>query len=300
MTTTKFVRRSLRQVSEELAEQGHRASPASVGQLLEEEGYRLHVNRKSYSGPKHEEREAQFQSLQIWVDLFTEQGWPILSVDTKKKELIGNFANAGAVWSQVPEEVNDHDFRQDAACRAVPYGLYDVGANHGHVVVGTSGDTPAFAVEAIVSWWRRYGRARYPGAENLLILADAGGSNGCRPRLWKERLQTCLADPYGLMVTVVHYPTGASKWNPVEHRLFGPISTNWAGVPLRSLDIMLACLRGTHTDTGLRVTAEINRHHYSTGIKVSTAQMHALEMEPYEVCPRWCYTISPRQLELLN
>src|SRR5881296_1370725 len=169
----------------------------------------------------------------------------LLSVDTKKKELIGPFKNAGACWCRQAEEVNAHDFLTDAVCRAVPYGIYDVLANCGHVVVGTSADTPAFAVSAIARYWGRRGAHRYPDAPGVLLLADAGGSNGCRPRLWKRALQVELADRYGLVVAVCHYPTGASKWNPVEHRLFGPISTNWAGVPLRSPEVMLGCLRRT-------------------------------------------------------
>jgi Rhodopirellula transposase DDE domain len=167
--------------------------------------------------PAHEERDQQFKYLQDWRDMFADAGLPIISVDTKKKELIGNFANAGATWSWTGDPVNAHDFRQDAQCRAAPYGIYDVLANRGHVTVGTSADTPLFAVDAIAGWWAKEGMWRHGGADMLLILADAGGSNGYRPRLWKLGLQEKLADRYGLMVTVCHYPTGASKWNPVEH-----------------------------------------------------------------------------------
>ncbi len=300
MASTKYCRRSLRHLSAALADLGHAACPATVANLLREQDYALHVNIKRFTGPAHADRDLQFLYLGDWVDLFTLAGLPIISVDTKKKELIGNFANAGATWSLQGDEVNAHDFRQDALCRAAPYGIYDYLANRGHVVVGTSADTPAFAVDAIAAWWRGFGAKRYLEATDLLVLADAGGSNGCRPRLWKQRLQTHLADLFGLEVTVCHYPTGASKWNPVEHRLFGPISTNWAGTPLRSLEVMLRCLRGTKTEKGLRVTAEINRRSYQTGIKISTAQMHALRIEHHATCPQWNYTIFPRGAELLN
>jgi hypothetical protein len=283
-----------------LEDLGHAACPTSVADLLREHDYALHVNVKRFTGPAHADRDVQFVYLRDWMDLFTLVGLPILSVDTKKKELIGNFANAGATWSLLGEEVNAHDFRQDAVCRAAPYGLYDYLANRGHMVVGTSADTPAFAVDAIAAWWRQFGSRRYPGATDLLILADAGGSNGCRPRLWKHRLQTHVADAFGLEVTVCHYPTGASKWNPIEHRLFGPISTNWAGTPLRSLEVMLRCLRGTTTETGLQVTAAVNRRIYRTGIKVSAAQMRELVIEHHATCPAWNYTIWPRTLEHVN
>jgi hypothetical protein len=238
-------------LSSELAALGHDLCPTTVGELLRAERFTLRVNVKRFTGPAHPDRDLQFRYIQEWVGVFRQEGWPILSVDTKKKELIGNFKNAGAVWCQEADEVNAHDFRGDALYRAVPYGLYDVLANRGHVVVGTSADTPAFAVDAITAWWVRRGLRRYPEAGALLLLADAGGSNGCRPRLWKQRLQEDLAERYGLVVTVCHYPTGASKWNPIEHRLFGPVSSNWAGVPLRSPAVMLACLRGTQTRTGL-------------------------------------------------
>ena len=300
MSQTKYVRRSLRTLSVELAEQGHAACPATVAELLRDNDYNLHVNVKRFTGPPHPDRDTQFGYIEDWVDLFESFGLPILSVDTKKKELIGDFANAGAAWSIRGTPVNAHDFLQDAECRAVPYGIYDVLANRGHGVVGTSADTPAFAVEAIVDWWRRQGRVRYKKATDLLILADAGGSNGYRPRLWKERLQTRLADAFGLEVTVCHYPSGASKWNPVEHRLFGPISTNWAGQPLRSIPEMLGYVRGTRTEGGLRVTARCDERKYEKGIEVSTRTMEGLSLEPHATCPQWNYTLFPRRHEQWN
>jgi Rhodopirellula transposase DDE domain len=296
MSQTKYVRRSLQTLSDGLRRQGHTAGPDTVADLLRELGYNLHVNIKRFTGPAHPDRDRQFRYIEEMVACFTAEGWPIVSVDTKKKELIGDFKNPGVIWCRRGDEVNAHDFLQDAQCRAVPYGLYDCLANRGHVVVGTSADTPAFAVDAIASWWGRIGSRRYPEAGALLILADAGGSNGCRPRLWKKRLQETLADRYGLVVTVCHYPTGASKWNPVEHRLFGPISTNWAGTPLRSPEVMLACLRGTQTRTGLRVTAAWQPRLYPKGVKVSNAEMAQLHILKHDTCPQWNYTIEPSYL----
>jgi len=214
-------------------------------------------------------------------------------VDTKKKELIGNFKNAGQTWCQEPEAVNDHDFEQDALGKAVPYGIYDLQHNQGYVYVGKSADTPQFAVEMIARWWTTDGKALYPNADKILILADAGGSNGCRPRLWKQQLQELLADRLGLEVTVCHYPTGTSKWNPIEHRLFGPISINWAGKPLRSFEFLLACIRGTVTDTGLQVKACLVEDVYQKGIQVTKAVMETLHIHWHDVCPRWNYTIKP-------
>ena len=300
MSEALYVRRSLQHLSDELAELGHAACPHTVAALLHDLGYRLRVNVKRLTGPYHPDRDTQFGYLGSLVELFAEEGWPILSVDAKKKELVGNFDHAGATWLEHPYVVNAHDFLSDAQGRAVPYGLYDVLANQGHVIVGTSADTPQFAAEAVARWWSRIGCHRYRQAGALLLLADSGGSNGCRPRLWKKSLQELLADRYNLVVTVCHYPTGASKWNPVEHRLFGPISTNWAGVPLQSPEVMLGFLRGTTTKTGLRVTAEWWERTYARGITVSTAAMNALEIERHEVCPQWNYTIAPRSWQQWN
>ena len=297
MTEAKYVRCSLQHLSDALAERGHAACPHTVADLLRDLNYRLRVNVKRLSGPYHPDRDTQFRYLQSWIDLFREEGWPILSIDTKKKELVGNFAHAGATWNEEHYTVNDHDFVSDALCRAAPYGLYDVLANRGHIVVGTSADTPRFAAEAVSRWWGRYGCHRYRQAGAILLLADGGGSNGYRPRLWKTSLQELLADRYGLVVTVCHYPTGASKWNPVEHRLFGPISINWAGVPLRSPEVLLGLIRGTTTQTGLQVTAEWWERMYRRGVKVAAAEMTALHIQHHEICPRWNYTLTPRGWE---
>lgn len=299
MTQDKFVRRSLRQLSDELAALGHEVCPTTVAGLLRGLGYNLRVNRKRITGPYHPDRDRQFGHIEATVEAFRREGLPILSVDTKKKELVGNFANGGAAWVEEPLEVNAHDFVSDALCRAVPYGLFDLLANKGHVVVGTSADTPDFAADAVARWWLRYGCKRYRGAGKLLLLADSGGSNGCRPRLWKRRLQG-LADWYGLEVTVCHYPRGASKWNPVEHRLFSQVSRNWAGVPLRTPGLMLALLRGTGTARGLEVTAEWWENKYRKGVVVRDAEMAALNIEHQSTCPKWNYTIKPRDAQWWN
>ena len=299
MGRTKFVRPSLQKLSTQLGQQGYSACPTTVARLLRTQKYSPRINAKRFTGPDHPDRDRQFRNIEEWIAIFQELGQPIISVDAKKKELIGNFKNPGAVWCLEPEEVNVYDFLSDAECRATPYGIYDLLSGRGHVCVGTSADTPAFAVEAIGAWWARYGCKRYRGANELLILADGGGSNGHRPRLWKARLQERVADRYGLHVTVCHYPTGASKWNPVEHRLFGPVSINWAGQPLRSLEILMGWVRGTEVG-GVGVTASLDRATYPTKVKVSAAAMRGLDLERHEVCPAWNYTIGPRHTELLN
>lgn len=293
MGQTKFTRPSLEALSTQLAGQGYNACPTTVARLLRDQDYSPRINVKRFTGPDHPDRDRQFINIREWIDIFRELRLPIISVDGKKKELIGNFKNPGAVWCREPEEVNVYDFIADAECRAAPYGIYDLLSGWGHICVGVSGDTPAFAVESIRSWWVRFGCKRYRGAGELLILADGGGSNGHRPRLWKAALQEQIADRYGLHVTVCHYPTGASKWNPVEHRLFGPVSINWAGQPLRSLDIMLGWVRGTEVG-GTGVTASLDQQTYPTKVKVSTADMKRLDITKHDVCPDWNYTISPR------
>ena len=295
MSGQKWVRSSLRSLSERLRAAGHRASPPTVGRLLKGLDYALHVNAKQVEArAKHPDRNAQFGYIDQQRQGFAARGAPIISVDTKKKELIGAFKNNGRAWSTAAEAVNVHDFPSDALGRAVPYGVYDLRHNRGTVYVGSSGDTAAFAVTAIASWWQTEGRARFPGAEELLILADGGGSNDCRHRLWKQQLQEHLADGLGLTVTVCHYPTGCSKWNPIEHRLFGPISLNWAGKPLRTVDTLLAYIRGTRTTTGLEVQAMRLDGAFPTGRSVSDADMAAVQLSKHALCPKWNYTITPR------
>ncbi len=292
MTGRKWVRRSLRHLSGDLRRRGHRACPNTVGRLLRQQKFSLKSNRKGYSGPSHPDREKQFQHIQRQRAQFTAAGLPVVSVDAKKKELVGNFKNAGVTWCHQAESVNTYDFIHDARCRATPYALYDVHRNRGTVAVGTSADTAQFATDCLTRWWRQEGRQAYPQARDLLVLADGGGSNGHRSRLFKSSLQQ-FADTSGVAVTVCHYPTGASKWNPVEHRLLSHISINWAGKPLRSLDTMLGYLRGTVTATGLRVRAWLNTKIYPTKVKVSTTQMNSLNLERLPTCPNWSYIVRP-------
>jgi hypothetical protein len=271
----------------------------TIGRLLNKAGYSLRTNVKRLTGPPHPDRDRQFRFLRRMRSLYQRRGAPVISVDTKNSELIGNFQNKGTRWCRRPEHVNAHDFPGDAQCRAIPYGIFDLTRNRGHVCVGTSADTSQFAVRSIGDWWRRFGRRQYAGHRHLLIEADSGGSNGCRPRLWKRELQQ-LANQTGLTITVCHYPRGASKWNPVEHRLFGPISINWAGEPLSSVEKMLALIRGTTTQTGLKVTARVERRHYQTGIKISSRQMDELDLQRHDICPDWNYTIRARTSQRLN
>jgi hypothetical protein len=295
MSEQKWVRASLRSLSRRLGEAGHPASPPTVRRLLDDQGYRLHANTKQLeSGAGHPDRDQQFRYIAEQRQAFSTAGLPQISVDTKKKELIGRFKNAGRVWSQEAEAVNVHDFRQGALGRAVPYGIYDLTRNQGTVYVGQSADTPRFAVDMLARWWVDEGRPAFPAADELLILADGGGSNSARSRVWKQQLQEQLCDRHGLAVTVCHYPTGCSKWNPIEHRLFGPISLTWAGYPLATRDTMLGYLRGTTTETGLTVRAALHDGPYQTGERVSDVDMAALNLAPHAVCPTWNYTLRPR------
>ncbi len=295
MTRRKWVRSSLRHLSGLLRRQVVAVSRGTVGRLLKGLGFSLRANEKRLTGPPHPDRNRQFGYINRLKRRFLRAGLPVISVDAKKKELIGDFKNAGRAWRRQPDAVNAHDFRQDATARAAPYGLYDLTHNQGHVTVGTSADTAEFAVDAIAGWWEEYGSKAFPGAGQILILADAGGSNGCRTRLWKLRLQEHLVDRLGLCVTVCHYPSGASKWNPVEHRLFGPISVNWAGQPLRCLGTMLGYIRGTVTSTGLGVTAKLLERTYLTKIRVTKQEMESVRVIRHRECPNWNYTIKRRR-----
>jgi Rhodopirellula transposase DDE domain len=295
MSEQKWVRSSLRQLSRRLTATGHPVSHQTVGRLLRDLDYALHVNAKKVEARStHPDRDQQFTYIATQRQTFAAKGLPIISVDTKKKELVGNFKNAGRVWSREAAAVNVHDFLADGLGRAVPYGIYEVGANRGTVCVGASGDTPAFAVAAIARWWEDRGAVGYPEADRVLILADGGGSNGYRTRAWKLHLQEHLCHRLGLTVTVCHYPTGCSKWNPVEHRLFGPISLNWAGTPLRSWETLLGAIRGTTTATGLAVQAVRLDGEYRPGQRVSDAEMATLLLDRHDVCPAWNYTLRPR------
>jgi DDE family transposase len=293
MTSQKWVRRSLRHLSDDLQQQGHEASPKTVGRLLRDQEITPKANRKDETGPSHPDRNRQFVQIEEKREEFTAAGLPIVSMDGKKKELVGNFKNPGVAWCKKAERVNTYDFIHDAQCRATPYGVYDVNRNRAMVAVGTSADTGQFATDSLQHWWRHEGRRAYPNADRLLLLVDGGGSNGHRPRLFKSSLQQ-FANSTGLALTVCHYPTGASKWNPIEHRLFSAISVNWAGKPLRSLSTMLNYIRGTATRTGLRVRAWLNEKVYPKKVKISNAQMKSLNLERMHACPKWSYIIRPQ------
>lgn len=288
----KRVRRSLRHLSDGLRRQRHRACPNTVARLLRKQDFSLTANVKRLSGKPQPDRDKQFRHIQRRRQAFAAAGLPTISVDAKKKELVGNFKNAGVAWRQRPESVNMYDFIADAQCRATPYAVFDPNRNRGTVAVGASADTAQFAVDNIDHWWRHEGRRAYPKARELLVLADGGGSNGHRSRLFKWALQQ-FVDRNDLAVTVCHYPTGASKWNPVEHRLLNHISINWASQPLRSLDTMLDYIRGTTTETGLHVRAWLNTAIYPTKVKTSDVQMKALNLHRLPTCPQWSYIIRP-------
>lgn len=295
MGERKWVRCSLRWISSCLSEQGHPAGRTTVGRLLEDLGFSLKGHRKEKeSGSCHPNRNRQFLYINLQRTAFEAAGLPIISVDTKKKELIGSFKNGGRAWCREADVVNVHDFPSQALGRAVPYGVYDVTKRQGSVFVGSSADTPEFAVEAIRQWWDNEGRERYPHANKLLILGDGGGSNGYRCRMWKEQVQSRLSDELGLNVTMCHYPTGCSKWNPIEHRLFGAISMNWAGKVLDTFETMMDYIRGTHNESGLQVEAYRVEGEYAKGRRVTDEEMAALNVQAHVVCPAWNYTFQPR------
>lgn len=271
-----------------------KVSPTTVGRLLRDLDYSLKANRKCLSSGSSPHRDTQFGIIRGLREEFAAAGDPIISVDTKKKELIGPFKNAGRTWCRSARKVKDHDFRSEAIAIASPYGLYDTLRNFGVLVVGTSADTPEFAANAIDTWWRRHGMEDYPSARRLLILADSGGSNGAQPRAFKRFLQERIADAHGLTVTVAHYPSGASKWNPIEHRLFSEITKTWAGHPLETLLDLLHYAESTTTTTGLRVTAYLDEREYQKGISVSDREFKSLNLTRHHQLSKWNYTIAPR------
>jgi Rhodopirellula transposase DDE domain len=286
--------RSLRNLVNGLAQKGHKACPTVVGDLLRGMGYSLQANRKTREGGQHIDRDAQFEYINTQAKAFLAAHEPVISVDTKKKELVGNFKNNGREWHRqgTPELVNIHDFIDPKLSRAVPYGVYDISNNVGWVSVGTDHDTAAFAVNAIRRWWRTMGKKRHPTAKRLMITADGGGSNGYRVRLWKVELQK-LADELKLPITVCHLPPGTSKWNKIEHRLFSFITINWRGKPLRSYRTIVQLIAATTTNTGLKVRAELDENKYPKAVKVSDAQMAAVNLSRHAFHGDWNYTISP-------
>jgi len=299
MSALKWTRKTTEKVAVELRQLGITVSPNTVGRLLRTMGYSLRVNHKQLSRvckTAPELRDAQFQRIAQLRKNCAERGMPIISVDAKKKELVGPFKNPGAAWSRQARLVNDHDFASEADGKVIPYGIYDLSANLGTVYLGTSIDTADFAVDAIEAWWIRDGRQRYRAATELTILADGGGSNGATNRLWKQRLHS-FAQRHAITVSVAHYPPGASKWNPIEHRLFSEISKNWAGRPLDSHETILNYLRTTRTKAGLQVNAEMLDRHYDKGRKVSDADLRRIPIT-WGALPRWNYTINPVPLKL--
>jgi hypothetical protein len=294
MSTLKWTRRTTGKIAQELGHADIVVSRRTVGRLLHALHYSLRVNRKQLGTDSSPDRDGQFRYITAQRRRFERRGDPIISVDTKKRELVGLFKNPGAKWDRAPTLVNDHDFPSDSDGVAIPYGIYDVQANRGYLHVGVSHDTSAFAVEAIAAWWGKDGRGRYPTSRRLLILADTGGSNSCRYRAWKTEIQRRLCNRLGLTVTIAHYPTGASKWNPVEHRLFSEISKQWAAEPLTSYEKILKFIRTTATTTGLKVRAFLDRTEYPTKQRVTVAQMAAVALTRHKVLPKWNYTISPR------
>jgi len=284
----------VRRLAQALQAQGHEVSRTLVAELLNAAGYSLQANRKTKEGDSHPDRDAQFARINTQVAAALAEQQPVISVDTKKKELVGDFRNNGREYRPQgnPEEVRVHDFLIKELGRAVPYGVYDLAANSGWVSVGVDHDTAAFAVNSIRQWWQAVGRARYPDATRLLITADGGGSNGSRVRLWKRELQT-LANELGLDIVVSHLPPGTSKWNKIEHRLFSFISQNWRAKPLLSYRVIVELISATTTKTGLTVRCELDTGQYPSGIVVSDAEMAAINIQRAEFHGEWNYTISP-------
>ena len=288
--------KSARRLSRELEAQGHVAGRTLVCELLQAAGYSLQGNRKTREGSSHMDRNAQFEHINAQATAFVKGKRPVISVDTKKKELVGDFKNGGRQWRPKgrPREVRVHDFMIKDLGKVAPYGVYDLADNVGWVGVGISHDTAEFAVTTIARWWRRLGRRRYPKARSLLITADGGGSNGTRVRLWKWALQK-FANRTGLTITVCHFPPGTSKWNKIEHRLFSFITQNWRGEPLESHATIVKLIASTTTEAGLKVYCELDDHHYEKGIRVTDEQMAQLNIKRHVFHGDWNYTIRPRR-----
>ena len=308
MSELKWTRKTTEKISEELSTNGITVSKTTVGKLLKKMRFSLKTNAKkisnggkSKSQQEQKERDQQFQYIKQHRAQCLKEWIPVISVDTKKKELIGNFKNPGTRYRKEADLTNDHDFQSYAEGKAMPFSIYDEQFNEGYVYVGqqlwngkkfTSADTPEFAVESIEKWWKTQGVNRYPDAKKLLIVADAGGSNGYRPYMWKFKLQELLCEKHALTVTVCHYPPGASKWNPIEHRLFSEISKNWRGVPLKSFETVLNYIDSTKTKTGLSVTSELVTKQYEKVVKVSKSEIKKLRIQAHNIMPKLNYTIS--------
>lgn len=297
MTPLRWTTKSTRTLADELVKLGHSVSYRTVGTLLGEMNFSLQSNRKTLEGTSHEDRDAQFQFISEQAKKRLDEGQPVISVDTKKKELVGPFKNAGRTWRPkgTPEDVKVHDFMIEGLGKVSPYGVYDIGQNEGWVNVGTDHDTSAFAVESIRRWWNLMGKEHYPEAAHLMITADGGGSNGSRVKLWKVELQK-FANETGLEIHVSHLPPGTSKWNKIEHRLFSAITMNWRGRPLVSHEVIISLLEATTTRTGLKVRAALDNGQYPKGLKISKAQMKNLNLTPNAFHGEWNYTLSPQPI----
>lgn len=294
----RWICKSTRAIAKQLSKKRHPVSHMKVAQLLHDLKFSLQSNRKTEEGSDHPDRDAQFRHINTAVKKSLKQGLPVISVDTKKKELIGNYDNAGQQWlpAKQPINVQGHDFPNPEVPRAYPYGIYDLARNAGFVNVGTDHDTGEFAVASIRGWWRHEGKKIYPGAQKLLITADGGGSNGSRLRLWKLELQK-LADETGLSISVCHFPPGTSKWNKVEHRLFSFITSNWRGEPLRDYETIVNLIARTTTVKGLKVTCKLDRRKYPTGRKISDEEMKRVNVERNKFHGEWNYVIKPEPKE---
>lgn len=298
MSPLRWTCKSTRNLAAELRQEGFVVSHTSVGKKLHELGYSLHALRKNQEGADHPDRNAQFEHISAMVEDFQARNQPVISVDTKKKELVGSFRNVGREWQPKgrPEEVNVHDFPDDAVGKAIPYGVFDMTRNEAWVSVGRDHDTPAFAVASIRQWWKTMGLPAYPSATELLITADAGGSNGYRTRAWKKELQE-LADDTRLNIHVCHFPPGTSKWNKIEHRLFCHITQNWRGKPLTSFETVVNLIGRTRTTRGLRVKARLDKKHYPTGVEITKAEMRRLALRKDDFHGDWNYLLEPRRTE---
>lgn len=286
--------KSTSHLAQALSEQGHPVSARAVAQLLNEAGYSLQGNRKTLEGTEHPDRNAQFEHINAQVKRFQRRGQPVISVDTKKKELVGPYQNNGREWPRKgePERVDVHDFPDPELGKVIPYGVFDMSRNEGWVSVGIDHDTAQFAVQAVGRWWRKMGAKRYPHADALLITADGGGSNGSRCRLWKVALQA-LSLRLGLPIQVCHFPPGTSKWNKIEHRMFCHITQNWRGRPLVSHEVIVNLIAGTTTQAGLKIRAELDRGQYPTGIKITDAELASLNLKLDKFHGDWNYTVLP-------
>jgi hypothetical protein len=295
MSALRWTNKSAEAMAEELTRQGHPVSDKTVARCLRKMGYSMQLNQKTREGPQHRNRDLQFRYINRQVASFRKSGDPVLSVDTKKKELIGPFKNGGRTWRPKgkPERVNVHDFPSLAKGKAIPYGAYEIGEDRAVVNVGVTHDTAEFAVESLRRWWKLAGRRRKQGARRILICADAGGSNSSRSRTWKLHLQQ-LADELGMAITVCHYPPGTSKWNKIEHRLFSFISLTWKGQPLINYETVVNLIGATRTKSGLKVKAILDTNEYETGVKVSKSQMEELRIRRHKTHPDWNYTLESR------